>query len=242
MGRDGSLLIGHTLAHGSIGQNDIRHPILALVGMFLPVKNAGMNPFRLVFVIVAGCCLLRPAPLPAEDTPPPFAFAKQYSADVVNTNKKGHTIESKMYVDSGKLRSDANANGMSMSLIVRPDLKKIYSVMVAQKMVMQIPIDPEKYKKAMGPFGPEGKFEWVGSETVDGVACTKYKGTSGEGKVCFLWVDAAKQIPVKLAAEDGSYTVQWKNYKVGPQDAALFEPPADYKVMTMPAMPGGAGQ
>jgi hypothetical protein len=37
-------------------------------------------------------------------------------------------------------------------------------------------------------------------------------------------------------------TMLWKNYKAGPQDPALFEPPADYKVMTMPAMPGGAGQ
>jgi hypothetical protein len=37
-------------------------------------------------------------------------------------------------------------------------------------------------------------------------------------------------------------TILWKNYKAGPQDAALFEPPADYKVMTMPALPGGAGQ
>lgn len=200
-----------------------------------------MNFSRLVFVLVAGCCLLRPAPLPAEDTPPPFVFAKQYSADVVTTNKKGLSIESKMYVDSGKLRTDMNANGMSMSLIVRPDLKKIYSVMVAQKMVMEMPLNPEKYKKTMGPFGPEGKFEWVGAETVDGVACTKYKGTSGEGKVCLLWVDAAKQIPVKLASEDGSYTVQCKNYQAGPQDAALFEPPAGYQVMSLPGMPGGAG-
>ena len=34
-----------------------------LAEMFLPVEDAGMNPTRLVFVIVAGCCLLRPEPL-----------------------------------------------------------------------------------------------------------------------------------------------------------------------------------
>src|SRR5260221_10056808 len=108
-------------------------------------------------------------------------------------------------------------------------------------MVMTMPYDPEKYKQMATASGPQGKFEAVGPDTVEGVACTKYKITSDkDSKVSFMWVDAATKAPVKMASEDGSFTLLWKNYKAGPQDAALFEPPADYKMMTMPAMPGGA--
>jgi len=38
--------------------------------------------------------------------------------------------------------------------------------------------------------------------------------------------------------------VKWSNYTTGPQDATLFEPPAGFQVMQMPAgmgMPGGGG-
>ena len=153
----------------------------------------------------------------------------------------------KIYMDNGKLRNEVTANGMQMVSIVRPDQQKMYSVMTAQKMVMVMPLDPEKIKRVM-PLGSggDGKIETVGPDTVDGVAATKYKMTTGEGKVNFLWVDAARRFPVKIASEDGSFTILWKNFQVGPQDAALFEPPSGYQVMNMPAMPGvpppGGGQ
>jgi hypothetical protein len=77
----------------------------------------------------------------------------------------------------------------------------------------------------------------------EGAACMKYKVTSNaSNKVSFMWVDAATKAPVKMVAEDGSFTMLWKNYKAGPQDPALFEVPAGYKVMSMQSTPGGAGQ
>jgi len=158
------------------------------------------------------------------------------------TTDKGQNIMQKMYSDNGKVRMELSMQGMQMVMIVRPDLQKVYSVMVAQKMVMEMPYDAEKYKKMMvASSGPQGKIEVVGPDTVEGVVCTKYKVTSEKNNKVFLfWVDVANKAPVKMMAEDNSVTMVWKNYKAGPQDAALFDPPADYKVMTMPAMPGGA--
>jgi outer membrane lipoprotein-sorting protein len=212
--------------------------------MILSVEDTGMNPSRLVFAIVAGCCLLRPAPLPAEEAAPPFTMEKHYSADLTITTKEGMAIQSKTYVDGDKMRSDATMNGMEMAIIVRKDKQKMYRVMVSQKMVMETDYDPDQLKgRAAATFGPEGKFDLVGPDTVDGVACTKYKVTSDKSnQVFYFWLDAVRKAPVQMAATDGSFTVKWKNYQAGPQDPALFEPPADYKVMTMPGTPGGAGQ
>jgi hypothetical protein len=201
-----------------------------------------MNSFRLVLAIVAGCCLLRPAPLPADDaSAPPFAMEKQYSADIVVMIKDGVTIQSKTYVDGDKMRSDVNMHGMAMEIIMRKDTKKMYQVMEAQKMVMESEFNPEK---AMGntaaSFGPEGKFELIGPDTLDGVACTKYKVTSDKNKqVFFFWLDNTRKVPLEMAAPDGSLVVKWKNFVAGPQDAALFEPPTGYQVIEAPAMPGG---
>jgi len=169
---------------------------------------------------------------------------KQYSADMTITTKKGMTIQAKTHLDGDKMRSDMAMSGMDMATIVRKDKQKIYQLMVSQKMAMEMDYDPAKFMqgRTAAAFGPEGKFELVGPETVDGVACTKYKVTSDKTKQVFdFWLDLANKVPVQMAAEDGSFTVKWKNYKVGPQDPALFEVPAGYQVMPMPNMSGMQG-
>ena len=216
----------------------------ALAGRILPVKDAGMNPSRLVFAIVAGCCLLRPASLLADDATPPFAMEKHYSADLTITTKNGMALQSKTYVEGDKMRSDVTINGMEMAIIVRKDIKKVYQLMVSQKMAMETDFDPNRIQgNTAASFGPEGKFVLIGPDTVDGVACTKYTVTSDKTKqVFYFWLDVDRKVPVQMAATDGSLTVKWKNFTVGPQDASLFEVPAGYQVTAMPGMPGGAGQ
>ncbi len=197
---------------------------------------------RLALLVVAGIFLVL-NPLHAQATAP-WTPAKQFSADQIITTKNGMTINSKVYVDDGKIHTDINGNGMNMSSIVRLDEKKMYMVMEQQKMVIVKPLDDAtagKLQAAVG--GGSAKFDLVGPETVDGTPCIKYKMTAGtDPKVFYWWVNPATNSPVKMAADDGSLTVNWKNYKAGPQDASLFEPPAGYQVMQMPAgmgMPGG---
>jgi hypothetical protein len=205
-----------------------------------------MNFFRLTLLIVAGCCLLRSPSLFADDITSPFGPNKQFSADMVINPDKPNSMTQKIFSDSGKIRTEINASGMQMVSIVRPDLKKIYSVMVAQKMVMEMPFDPDKVKQMSPAAMMDGKTDLVGPDTVDGEACTKYKITTKDNKIYYYWIDATTKVPVKMAADDDSVTIVWKNYQAGPQAAALFEVPADYQVIPMPSMPpttvpGGPG-
>jgi len=203
-----------------------------------------MNLTRLALLAVAGCSLFL-NPLRAQ-TPPPWTPDKQFSADQVITTKDGMTIQSKVYVDSGKIRTDIDAHGMSMSSIILPEEKKMYTVMQQQKMVMEMPLSDAKAKQAAAAAGGGGaKFELVGPDNVDGTATTKYKMTTdNSAKVFFWWINSATHSPVKMAADDGSVSVAWTNYKTGAQDPALFQPPTGYQVMQMPAgmgLPGGGG-
>lgn len=195
-----------------------------------------MNLSRLVVLTVAGVGLLCPLSLRADA--PPYTPDKQFSTDQVITTKEGMSISSKMYMNDGKVRTEMTTSGMQVIQIMRPDQSKIYSVMPAQKMTMVMNLDPKMTAQIKAASGDEGKFEVAGAEAVDGTPCNKYKMTTKDGKIFWWWIDAAKKSPVKMAAEDGSFTLVWKNYKAGPQDAALFEPPKDYQTMEMP---GGAG-
>ena len=116
-----------------------------------------MNFFRFFLVIVAVGGLLRPAPLTADDTAAPFAMEKHYRADLAITTKEGMAIQSKTYVDGDKMRSDVTMNGVAMAIIVRKDQQKIYQVMDAQKMVVEMPYDPSKFGgRTAASFGPRG--------------------------------------------------------------------------------------
>jgi len=208
-----------------------------------------MKASRLAWVIVAGCCLLRPEMLCAEDAPVPFTLDKQYSATMVIATDKGQTMVQQMYIDNGKVHMESNLQGMQgaqMEMIIRPDLNKVYQVMPSQKLAMELPYNASQFNSPMvSATGPQGKFELVGPDTVGTVACMKYKVTfSDANKPGTMWIDAATKVPVKMMADDKSYTMLWKNYKAGPQDASLFEVPKDYKVMGFPgaAVTPGSGK
>ena len=196
----------------------------------------------LLLAVVAGACLFGAAlvsaqtPTPAPQTPP-FSPDKQYSAEETITAAGGSCFV-KSYYDNGKVRSEMSANGMNMISIIRPDQDKMYRVMPTQKMVMETPMTADVKQKMAATNGDEAKFEVVGPDTINSVACTKYKMTASNGQVMLWWVNEADKRPVRIAAPDGTMTIDFKNYKAGPQDASLFEPPSSYQVVNVPVSAG----
>ena len=193
-------------------------------------------PFRIGWDVccLAAYALIGSLTLLGQASAPPFTMAKQFSTDQVITDKSGTTIANKMFMDGDKIRTEMNAHGVDVVSIVLPDERKIYSILPSQKMVMVMPFDAAKFKDQTDAFN--GKFELAGSEVVEGIPCTKYREVV-DNKTYFLWTDAMHNIPVRMTAADGSFTAVWKNYKVGPQDPALFVIPDGYQTMAMPAMP-----
>jgi hypothetical protein len=82
----------------------------------------------------------------------------------------------------------------------------------------------------------------VGSKNIDGHPATKYEVTAKvDGKVTqtYQWWATDINFPVKMASLDGSWSVEYRNIKIGNQQDSLFEVPSDYKKMTIPGMPAG---
>jgi hypothetical protein len=193
-------------------------------------------------LLCSGALHAQDAPAPAAPAAPtvpvPASFGKEFSADILVTNANGLNLQQHIFGSGDKIRSEGMGGAMPMSVIIRPDQQKIYSIMDAEKMVTVMPFDPHKMAAEMSfATGLNGKYETIGAGIVDGIACTEYKYTSTENKVFDLWVDNARKIPLKMAAQDQSFTMLVKNYQAGPQDPALFEIPEGYQVVTMPGLP-----
>ncbi len=135
----------------------------------------------------------------------------------------------------GKERNEMQMEGMSMATILRPDKKVAWQLMPMQKMYMEI--DLKNANKMSGNAPDDVTIEKVGNETQEGITTTKYKilmkDKSAGG---FIWL-SPENIPVKMdfLSKEGKnknrVTMTLKNLKVEPQEAALFELPADYQPM-----------
>lgn len=163
------------------------------------------------------------------------AFAQEFSADVVTTTKEG-TYSGKIFVTKDKVRTELT----EAITITRMDKKVAWMLMPAEKTYMEQPFDPNEIVTASEKFPGEIERTLIGQELVDGKTADKYRivyETEGVRETVFQWIEASSNIPVKTEAEDGSWTVEYKNLKIGAQPESLFEIPADYTKISYPLPP-----
>ena len=168
-------------------------------------------------------------------------MAKEYSATMVSQSA-GQTITTQIYMKPDKFRTDTKMAGTST--IVRKDLNKVWTIMPAQKiyMEMQQTADAPSTQAVEDKVKGEVSRKKVGSETINGHPSTKYEiATKADGKTVQIhqWWATDINFPVKTAAVDGGWSMEYRDIKIGDQPDSLFEIPAGYKKMTLPGMPGG---
>jgi len=160
------------------------------------------------------------------------ALAKDFSADVIGQSEEG-AFQGKMYVHGENVRMEM----AQMITITRADQKVVWMVMPSEKMYMEQPIKPRDVI-ASGAAG-EAERKPLGSEAVNGKPADKFEVTydyEGERSLVYEWVDPSLGMPVKIAAVDGSWSMEYQNIQAGPQEASLFEVPEGYQKFAMPSM------
>jgi len=164
---------------------------------------------------------------------------KELSATVIS-NSGGRTVTSKFFMKSDKIRMEMEAAG-GMYTIARKDLKKVWVVMPPSKSYMEMEEGKEQQQLPEDKVKGEVSRKEVGRETIDGHPTIKYEVTAKmdekETKT-YQWMATDINFPVKMAAVDGSWSVDYKDIKIGGQADDLFEVPAGYKKTAIPAMPG----
>ena len=166
-----------------------------------------------------------------------IAVAQDFSADMVSTTKAGVST-GKIFVAKEKTRMET----LQTIMITRIDKNVVWILMPAQRMYMEQPLKPENVVATTDKMPGEIERKLVGKETVGGKRTDKYRivyTTADKKETVLQWIAADSGLPIKSAAVDGSWTIEYKNLKTGKQPDTLFEIPTGYQKFSLgvPAMP-----
>ncbi len=167
----------------------------------------------------------------------------EYSADQYMGDGE-QMVKSRVYQASGKIRMEFEEGGGQQAIITRPDLKVMWTLMIPEKMYMEISMGKEEKTRDVRQCSPVSTKD-VGKEEVNGISATVSEveatcpdGSGFSGKV---WT-TRDGIMVKMDAvskgagkKQGQRVVmEVKNLKIGKQEQALFELPPDFAKLAMP--------
>ncbi|CAB4244549.1 protein of unknown function [Methylacidimicrobium sp. AP8] len=185
------------------------------------------------FLFAVGCFLCGIPPVLGEINKAPYVLANQFSVVQTVQMDGGGAFVQHLYRDGDKLRVEVQQGPETQVIVLRKDQKKVYTILPAQKLVLE-----SAYRDAGGSGNPGllgeagASWEWQGKETVHGRRCAKYL-VKGNAKSVYVWLDEAGKHPLRVAPVDGKTVVDWDQYQAGPQPSDLFEPPADFRILSM---------
>lgn len=177
------------------------------------------------------------------------AWAVELSADVVRRGR-GQEQTSKVFIKGDKIRLEgipAPGGGEGYN-ILRTDKKVIWLVQPERKTYIELPLghltDMSQQAVTGGKLPGEATRRELGQEKIDGRPTTKYEviySVAGQNYMIHQWLDRELKLPLKTAGTDGSWSVEYRNLRLEPQPEARFELPADYQVISLPALIQGLG-
>jgi hypothetical protein len=123
--------------------------------------------------------------------------------------------------------------------ILRRDRKVIWALLPAQRAYLEFPLDPFTQLLAQNTPGA-GAREALGSEQIAGYPCAKARVhvmINGTDHVTTEWTaPELGGLVIRRADPGGKWSVTYSAVRPEPQSAALFDLPAGYAKLSMPAM------
>ena len=244
------------------------------------MMNAGLPTVLLLLLLApeariasAGLAAKGPAKTEAKATTasmgaiglPQYKEPEAYSVDMVIHSPKADMVM-KRFIDEGRIRSEITSGDQDVVMIEMGDEKgtslmlmpKEKRAMKQSRAATESAMDDKMKKKMKGAEANDAvatpvevKVEDLGDETLDGRSLKKLRMTVPDG-TALGWFDKATGAPARMegTVNGETTTLEWKNFKAGPQPAKLFEVPKDYELMDMDEMmskmkgmggPGGMG-
>lgn len=163
--------------------------------------------------------------------------AYELSADMI-TKDGDQKQTGKLYVKGKKYRIEMKSG--TEYAIIRHDKNKSWIVVPEQKAYIEMPFDPKKTPAIEEKDFSSTNRKLLGTETIDGRRTNKYHVTARDGREetsFYQWVASDLNFPVKTAATNGSWSIEYQNIKTSVPDS-MFELPENYEKITMPEKRG----
>jgi hypothetical protein len=150
-----------------------------------------------------------------------------------------------MYVDGPGFRMETTQDGQRMAVLAYWDRQTTYTLMLDQKMYMEIPGEQTGSTAADFDGKPCDGYEnakKIGSESVNGRATQKWRCTGelqpvpGEPAAdSTSWFDPELGYPVREVKDNGD-AFEVRDIRIARQDGSLFEIPAGFEKLDMNAI------
>lgn len=167
------------------------------------------------------------------------AVAAELSADVVQ-KRMGQETKGKAFIKGGYSRMDLKMMGQDITIITRPDHKKVYMLQHSAKMAMTMKLDDSM---ATGEWNEKdlktkAKIRNLGTEQLNGYKCDKKEVIYNDkqmGRVT-VWVARKLKMPIKThtKTDRGEMETEYRNIKTGSVKSSVFDIPKGYSQMEMP--------
>ncbi len=197
---------------------------------------------RTFFITIAGLLAAALTALPAgagEYTGPEFSGDYYFGENGTADQPVGT-----MHVGRTGMRMNMKSEGQTFATLVFWDKSVVYSLMIDQKMYMEL---PDEQTGGIADFEGKPCFGYksakkLGSETVAGRKTEKWRCT-GELKTApgetasdtTIWFDWELKFPIRDISDSGD-AFEVRNIKIGRQDASLFKIPPGFKKFDLSSM------
>jgi hypothetical protein len=169
------------------------------------------------------------------------ARAVSFSAELVDT-RGGKTTTGTFNCQDKGYRFDLGEKDRQLTILVDGQSGTMRLLNPSEKTYYEAGPDDDLNRMA-NPFGAYASFvrtievRAAGTESIAGFKCTKQVLSKGGQVYLSAWVSEELGFPLKVEIPVYEHTVELRNIKPGPQDAALFALPADYKLQVLERVP-----
>lgn len=169
----------------------------------------------------------------------PLELSVEYSADVV-VGQGEQARPGKLWRTPKALRLETTEGGRAQTVIVRID--RNIALLLVPEMRMAVETDLAGLSLSQALFGANDrlKSKSMGPDTIEGTRTTRWQVETSDPKAGwfrgFVW-STDRGVVMKIEGEGehrgkrGYVHLLFRNVKIGTQDVALFEPPAEFRRM-----------
>ncbi len=140
-----------------------------------------------------------------------------------------------MMFTAGGDRVRVEPPGMPGYSVIDRTAQRMMMVFPDRHAYMELPFDPEKRRSFA--FNDSMKFTRKGTDTVAGVPCTIWTVQTEKTTGIACVSEDGVILRGQGAGENAGSSMEAVKVEYGPQPDSLFQPPADYKKVEMPAPP-----
>ena len=185
----------------------------------------------------------------AEEQGDPLKDPLEFSARLL-WRSSGKTSKAQLFVKKDRYRIEHQGGiltelGYASVTIIRLDKQKVWYVLSERRMVVSVPMTGEYWLPFSVFLEGETKRTLIGDAFAGGRSAQLYEvivqDPDGRRETYFEWVDAEREVLLKLLSQDRDWFVEYEHVVLSKQPDYYFETPLGYRMIEAQEARSGAG-